>query len=423
MRREEILIILYNLLYLILAPFLVLFVLVKALRNEKYRRGWLEKLAIRLPEVEGDNNLWIHAVSVGETLLIAPIVVRLREILGSRVKIFFSTTTSTGMKVAKDRLSSYVDGFFYFPIDFYPFVLRVMRRIRPRVTIIVETEIWPSILYVAHKEGFKVYMVNGRISDRSFGGYLLFSFFFEPFLNLYERAFVRSSVDKVRLSSIGLRPDKIQVTGNLKYYSTLVQASLVDPTSLRRELDLDFSERVIVFGSTHPGEEEMFLKPISKLVGKGYKVVLAPRHPERVDEVLRLMESEGLKVWLRSKGGFKGDVLIVDTVGELMRFYSISNVAIVGGSFVPVGGHNPLEPLCFGVPVIIGPYYHNFEDIVDYLKEHIVIYRNGVEGLVETIEDLSRREIPVDSLRAKLSAIAKGVDLVIEEIVKNYLED
>ncbi|MGB9668611.1 MAG: 3-deoxy-D-manno-octulosonic acid transferase [Thermosulfidibacteraceae bacterium] len=422
MRRVFIYTLIYNFLYLVLFPFILIYVFYGAIKNGKYRKGWKEKLTIEVPERVEGKVLWVHAVSVGETILIVPIVAKIKEIVGEKVKIYFSTTTYTGNKVAKERLASCVERVFYFPIDFYPFVYRLFSKLNPDVIMVVETEIWPSLLYEAARKKKRVYLVNGRISDRSFGRYLMLSFFFKPFLNFYKRAFVRSLSDKVRLMVLGMDEGRITVTGNLKYYSTLIQASNVRSAIVRDELMIDEKEKIVIFGSTHPGEEEIVVWVIKELVKRGYKVIVAPRHPERAMEVFNLIAGAELEVSLRSKGAFKGDVLVVDTIGELLKLYSISKFAVIGGTFVPVGGHNPLEPLCFSVPVIMGPYYNNFRDIVEYMKDFIYIVDSPLE-ILETVERLSDKPVDWTKLLERLSSIANNVNLVIQEIVEDLLEE
>jgi 3-deoxy-D-manno-octulosonic-acid transferase len=185
---------------------------------------------------------------------------------------------------------------------------------------------------------------------------------------------------------------------------------------------IDEKEKIVIFGSTHPGEEEIVVWVIKELVKRGYKVIVAPRHPERAMEVFNLIAGAELEVSLRSKGAFKGDVLVVDTIGELLKLYSISKFAVIGGTFVPVGGHNPLEPLCFSVPVIMGPYYNNFRDIVEYMKDFIYIVDSPLE-ILETVERLSDKPVDWTKLLERLSSIANNVNLVIQEIVEDLLEE
>lgn len=412
------LIFLYNVLYILLAPVIVLYVLYRAVREERYRVGWLEKLAVKLPDESKANVLWVHAVSVGETLLVAPLVERIKETFGEGVSIYFSTTTYTGREVAEKKLARYVSHFFYFPIDFYPFILRVINRIKPKAIMIVETEIWPSLLYCAFQKEIPVYMVNGRISDRSFGRYLVFSGFFKHFLQVYKKAFVRSLTDKVRLTTLGMNESSIVVTGNLKYYSTFVQARKIDPESVRRELGLG-TERIIVFGSTHSGEEEIFADVVKRLIADGFKVIVVPRHPERAIEVANMFLSRGLEVSLMSQCRWCASLIVVDTIGKLMSLYSIASVSVIGGSFVPKGGHNPLEPLVFGVPVIIGPYYSNFEDVVSYLRDFIVVVED-YKDVYRKISELAGSKIDRGVLEEKLKSFLNGPILIIEELAKIF---
>ena len=407
----------YNFFYpvgaLLFSPFLAY----KIVTSEKYRTGLREKLSFKLPR--HSFCVWIHAVSVGETLAVVPLVEEIKEKLG--LSICFSTTTNTGMEVAKSKLSGVVDDFFYFPLDFYPVVKRVVDVVNPQAVLIVETEIWPSLLYICHKKGIPVFMVNGRISDASFSGYSKISWFISPFLKYYSKFFMKSPRDAARIITLGAPEDKVVVTGNIKFASVYKRALSVESEFVRREFGLSPKEQLFTAGSVHPGEEEKVVGVYLKLKNDfpSLKLLLAPRHPERRQEVVDIVRGSGLSFRLRSEGGtFEGcNVLILDTVGELFSLYSISNVVFIGGSLVNVGGHNPLEALVFGRPVIMGPYHHNFTDIVNEVREGIIVVRTENEFYEKAHSILSGRlTFYLDNIMKIFNLSLNTIEIILENL-------
>ncbi len=377
----------YNTLYpvggLLLSPYIAY----RLARYKKHRAGLWEKLSFKLPpRLPHNRRIWFHAVSVGESLAVAPVVSLFKE-RHPDVGIYFSTTTATGMEVAKRKLSGVVDAFFFFPLDFYPVVKRVVEVVSPTACAIVETEIWPSLAFAVEAP---LFMINARISEHSFYGYMKLSFFIKELFKRYRRFLARSRKDAARLVALGAPQEKVEVAGNIKFYSVYQQSLGVDEERWRRELGLSEDAPVFVAGSTHQGEEEQVLKAYKVLKGKypNLKLVLAPRHPERADEVEGLIKEFRLSCGRRSRGEKlkEADVLLLDTVGELFPTYSVCNVAFVGGSLVDVGGHNPLEPLAFERPTIMGPFYSNFLDVMEEVEGFVKVVKDW-EGLVAAVED------------------------------------
>ncbi|SNB45019.1 3-deoxy-D-manno-octulosonic acid transferase [Geobacter sp. DSM 9736] len=327
-----------------------------------------------LKGLSGAEVIWVHAVSVGETMAVVPLLKALKRRWPER-KILLSNTTETGREVSGTIAE--VDCRCYFPFD-YPFaVSRLLRRVRPSLIVVVETEIWPNFLRTARCMGVPVAMVNGRISDRSFGRYLKLKRFFQPVLGCFSAFCMQSDEDARRIGEIGADPVKVHSVGNLKYD---VPGALPSP-DVRRELRRSYQipENCIVFtaGSTHQGEDEVVIGAFRKVSAEitAMNLVLVPRHPERaaaVGELLSTLEIPFVlrsQLHLREKPLSAGEVLLVDRVGELNRLYSLSDIAFVGGSLVPTGGHNVLEPAACGVPVLFGPHMSNFREIAaDILK-------------------------------------------------------
>ena len=424
--KESLFLSFYNLLYplggVLFSPYLVY----KLLSSEKYRAGIEEKLSLKLPLKDlSKKRIWIHAVSVGEVLTVMPLVKRIRESIPG-TSIVFSTTTLTGMSTAKDKLSHLVDLFLYFPLDFYPITKRVVKALSPSLVLVVETEIWPSFLHILGKESVPVFMVNGRISDSSFAGYLKLSLFMRDFLKKYELMFVRSSKDAARLVVLGADPKKIRITGNLKYVSVYERAQQLNLSNLKKEIGWE-EFPIFCAGSTHPKEEEIVLKVFKRLKVSfpDLRLILAPRHPERKTDVIRLVKDFGFSYSLRSenKKCEEAQVLILDTVGELMGFYSISDVVFVGGSFVDVGGHNPLEPLVFGKPVAMGPFFHNFSDIIEDMGEAIKVVKNESELFDFVLKTLKGSfNLPLDKVMKKFNLSLNSVEYIIDEVKRRMCD-
>jgi len=347
--------------------------LIQGLRHGKYLRNFWARWG-RLPaDLAGDGLegcVWLHAVSVGEVLACPRLVSELRTRLPTR-KLLVSTTTETGMATARARLAA--DGFFYCPFDFAFVVRRVLRQIRPALVVVAETELWPNLFQEVRASGARLAVVNARISDRSFPRYRAFRFLFEHVLGCADRLLAQSAEDARRLREMGARPQTLTVTGTLKY-DLRPPADL--PSWLDAELQRWAAPGVLLAGSTAAGEEEHVLAALARLRRRrpALRLLLAPRRPERFDEVATLVEKSELTVQRRSRlspeqSGLPADVLLLDTVGELAAAYRYADVAFVGGSLVPHGGQNPLEPALFARPIIVGPHTSNFREITETFRQ------------------------------------------------------
>lgn len=414
---------LYNVAYpvagLVLSPYLVY----KLSSQYKYRAGLGQKLGLELPNrILSKKRVWFHAVSVGETQAVAPFVTFFKKRYAD-VGVYFSTTTYTGMDVAKKSLNAVVDEFFYFPFDFYPVVRKVLERISPNAIVIVETEIWPTLLYLSHDKDIPVFMINGRISDSSFKGYMRVAPFLRPFLQKYRRFYMRSKEDASRIVLIGAPQEKVVVTGNIKFYSVYERAKHVDAEEWRAKLGKKEDDYLWVCGSTHAEEEFFVLDAYRKLSGEGIRIKLciAPRHPERFDEVASILSSMDYDFGRRSRGDKldQYDILLLDTVGELFSVYSIADVVFIGGSLVPVGGHNPLESLVFGKPTAMGPHYFNFEDVVQEMENYINIIHDAHElaTFVKRVIE-GTHTLDIDSVKSTFEKSYYSVELITEGIGK-----
>ncbi len=320
-----------------------------------------------LAKIAGRPVIWLHAVSVGEALAARPLLKALRTRYPGHA-IVVTNTTETGKTAASGFPE--VDLCLYFPFDFLLSVRIMLRSVKPRIIIIMETEIWPNFSREAARNYIPLVLANGRISDRSFTRYLKFSWFFRPPLRCFSAICMQSEIGRERITAIGAYPDKVRVTGNLKNDIPSRQVSEEERRQLRNRYSIPDDCCVLTAGSTRDGEEQHIIaayKELSATIGTLF-LVLVPRHPERAGDVAALLE--GAMVQYRKRSTLSnehqlkpGEVLLVDTVGELMNLYALADIAFVGGSLAPLGGHNLLEPASVGIPSVFGPHMANFREI------------------------------------------------------------
>lgn len=337
--------------------------------------------------------IWLHAVSVGEAIASRPLLKALREKYPGHA-LMVSTTTETGRGVASGFPEQ--DLCIYFPFDFLPSVRRVLDKIKPEAVIIMETEIWPNFTREAAARNIPVILANGRISDRSYNRYLAFSWFFRQALKYFSRLCMQTETDCDRIVAVGAPAGRTVMAGNLKYDIPYRQIDAEKKRLLKESYSVPEGVLVLTAGSTHAGEEQVLIDSYHRLQQDFPELflVLVPRHPERVAEVEALLERSGVSYRRRTDLPGpdrlqKGGVLLVDTVGELMNIYAISDAVFVGGSLVPTGGHNLLEPASLGVPTIFGPHMTNFREIAELvLKYGAGIQTDSSEGLENGLRTL-----------------------------------
>jgi 3-deoxy-D-manno-octulosonic-acid transferase len=335
-------------------------------RHGKYHAGLGQRLGRSPQRLASQPNrplIWIHAVSVGEVLAVSGLVSELRR-RHPQHQVVVSTTTDTGQKLAGKRFGE--ENVFYFPMDFGFAIRPYLRLLRPQLIVIAETEFWPNFLRLAHASGARIAVVNARISDRSFPRYRQWRFLLTRVLAAVDLFLAQTEEDARRLGEIGASKERVQVTGNLKFD---VPSPPLPPIVARLKEVIESAGPVIVCGSTVEGEEPLLLRAFENILASHPRTVmiLAPRHPERFTEVARLLESLGIRFWRRSLwngDALAGGVLLVDSIGELAALYSLADIAFVGGSLVPRGGHNIIEPAQHGVPIVVGNHTENFRDIV-----------------------------------------------------------
>ncbi len=377
---------LYNLLLLpalaLAAPFWVPWVLLSARRRKNVTDRLGAKLG-RLPLPTVRERVWIHAVSVGETLSAAPLV-RLLRARRPDAELFLSTVTLTGQETAARTLGSVADALFYFPFDLPWICTRFLDRVRPDVVVILETEIWPNFIAACARREIPVVVLNARISERSFRGYGRYAFFFSKVLRSVSAFSAQTGDDARRLVALGADRSSVAVAGNMKFD---VAPPREDASPFRAWLLEEKARGAAWFvaGSTHDGEDEEVLRAFraAREVNGSIRLLLAPRHPERFDLVADLCAREGFDAARRSRLDLgrpapPSPVIILDSVGELLAAYAAADIAFVGGSLVPKGGHNILEPALYGVPTIVGPHMENFREIAG-------IFTSG--GAVRRVQD------------------------------------
>ena len=343
--------------------------------QKKARSSLKERLGLKAPELRSDKpeRIWVHAVSVGEAKAVIPLVKRLRD-EKPEAFIVFTTTTKTGLnEVEKGCLEA--DRAFLMPLDF--FTAKLVQEMRPTLVILSETDFWFNFLSAAKKSGAKVVLVNGKMSQKSYQRYR----FFKPLFKLIDAYIVQADIYKQRFIDLGVPEEKLTVSGNLKLDKA---AQEPDP--------LNFKDPVLVIGSTHAPEEKLFLDVVSKVWENtpNLKVYIVPRHPERFDQVAKLIENKGVAYTRSSKKETGSEKLVlVDEMGKLNDLYHQATITCVAGSWTPkVGGHNILEPSFFGRPVIFGPYMHTQPELVEMVKASEAGIQVDEFDLKDAIENL-----------------------------------
>ena len=397
----------------IASPFLAY----QAVRHRKYVRSLRQRLGF-LPlsfNIDGDESIWIHAVSVGETLTARALIGELKTRYPG-LKLFLSTTTMTGHEVA--RALTDIDGVFYFPLDWGFTVRRTLDVVRPRLFVMMETEIWPMLLRECRERGVATMLVNGRVSKRSFARYALVRRFFRRVLDDVERFCMQSEEAARRIVALGADPTRVVVTGSLKFDS--LDWPGVGPHGQSRDRVLRYfrvspGRPVVIAASTLRGEDQASFEAFHRVQARWPEalLIIAPRHPERFEEVTRLAAEEGFRVVRRTSlpvdRSPEADVVVLDTIGELARLYQIASVVFVGGSLVDAGGHNILEPAMFGKAIVFGPHMHNFAEIsAEFLRGSAAVQVSSTRELGECLVDLVGDGVRRASLGAAARAIVEG---------------
>ncbi len=370
---------LYNSLLLLVSPIILCVLLAK----QRCRRGFPQRLGLRAvtrpPVANGSSTcIWIHAVSLGEVVAVAPLVRELRRRY-PEARMVVSTVTETGREAVEQRLEGVAEH-RYAPLDFPWVVNQAIDELRPNLYVFVETELWPNLLRSLWRRKIPSVLVNGRLSTRSFERQRLplIRDFYRTMLNLISRCLMQSQRDAQRMIDLGADPARVSCTGNIKFDQPVPQAGARGTVVSKGALGFSEREQLVVAGSTHPGEEEAIVAAYQSLCGTfpDLRLVLAPRHIERAAQVEQMVAAKGLQVSRRSLGNVSGAtaaagprVVVLDTRGELALLYREAAVAFVGGTLVPVGGHNLLEPAVWGKPVLFGPHTDHCAEVAALLLD------------------------------------------------------
>lgn len=362
---------LYSALFYILFPFIVLRMLLRSRRAPAYRRRLAERFGVFTPDFEpGAPVIWLHAVSVGEVLATAPLIEDLLRDYPA-FRLVLTTTTPTGSERARALFGDRVFH-VYSPWDMPGAVRRFLHRVRPRLLVVMETELWPNLIHYSAASGCRVILANARLSERSAHGYARFARLTRPMLQQLDKVACQGQRDAGRFLGLGLPRPRLQITGNIKF-DLVIDAGMRDrAAALRLAFGAD-SRPILLAASTHPGEEELILAAFKSIrqALPDCLLVLAPRHPERFEAVYSLV-ARNCRVSRRSacdQPVVGDEVFLLDSMGELGLMFSVARVALIGGSLVEHGGHNPLEAAAWGVPVVCGPHMFNFSGVSELLVD------------------------------------------------------
>ena len=386
-----------------------------AFRTRKYVTGLGERFGKLAFTADGTRpTLWLHCVSVGETEAARPLVRAIRKRFPSS-RLVISTTTVTGQAIARKVFSNEADAIFYFPIDWLWTIRRVLSTLQPAAVLLMETEIWPNLLRECQTRAIPVALLNGRISSKSFGRYRLVRAFMGRVLNNLSTALMQSEADAERIRELGMSSERIHVLGNLKFdgVETIIDQGLL--AEFRGRFGFDGVRPLIVAASTHAPEETIVLSSFGQLRKTqpelNPRLLIAPRHPERFDEVALLIKASGFS-WARrthpvSTGDKTCDVILLDSMGELRAAYAVADVAFVGGSIASHGGHNVLEPAALGVPIITGAHTQNFAAIIKTLLDERALLQLRNQEFAEVSAELASAIAELLSAESSCKAMAE----------------
>ncbi|MCP5508424.1 MAG: 3-deoxy-D-manno-octulosonic acid transferase [Chlamydiales bacterium] len=379
-------------------------------RIGKYKESMLQRFGIAFPKIDKKDRplVWVHAVSVGETKAVAPVVRKLKKEFNNPI-VIVSSTTETGHAEAK-RSAACADYHVYLPLDFRWIIRPIIRRIRPDLIILTETDFWWNFLRSAKKLGTKIVLVNGKLSERSVNRFRFLRFFTKRLFSHIDIFCVQSAHYYNRFLSLGIPQERIVVTGNLKFDDEYPKLPPDELNQWKSELGIQKDDKVIVVGSTHDPEEAVFLDVMEQLWAKypSLKLVLVPRHPERFETVARLLSERQVPFTRISKtaDAKEAKVVLIDAMGLLRRCYQFADIAVVAGSYTnKVGGHNIIEPCWYGVPVLFGPYMHQQPELVELIKQ----YQAGMQVDVPQIAEQMSSLLKDDASRQEMGA--RGLEL------------
>ncbi|MEJ0090793.1 MAG: 3-deoxy-D-manno-octulosonic acid transferase [Limisphaerales bacterium] len=428
---------LYNILFIIFFVITAPYYFWRMRRRGNWRAGFAQRFAkydASLKQALTNRHvIWLHAVSVGE-VDVCTLLIRALEPLVPNIKIVVSTTTTTGMGELRRRLPTHVSKIYY-PLDRRKFVNRALATINPKAVVLVEAEIWPNFLWRTHRLSIPVFLVNARLSERSFPRYKKLAFLFRPLFASFKGVGCQNEEDAARLREVGCRDKAVHVVGNLKFDAAKPdEKRLLNVQDLLKGIGVPADAPILVAGSTHDGEELILTEMAERLRVKFPKLflILAPRHFERCRELGQKLRARGVKLFSRSEFSSRtnlrsGEVecLLVDTTGELKSFYEPATVVFVGKSLTAMGGQNPIEPGALGKAVVLGPNMQNFEDVTRiFLKQNAMIQAGNAVELEKEIygllaDEKRRSELGRNALKVvkqNLGALDRTIEIILEQL-------
>ncbi|MQX51754.1 lipid IV(A) 3-deoxy-D-manno-octulosonic acid transferase [Alcanivorax sediminis] len=414
----------YSALWYLLLPFLFLRLWLRGRKAPAYRQRWAERMAWGYRRDTLQNSLWVHAVSVGETLAAAPLIERLLAQYPD-TPLVVTTTTPTGSERVKALFGDRVTH-VYCPWEVPGALTRFMTAFDPQLVVVLETELWPNLCAAVKRHGAKLMLVNGRLSEKSYHGYSKLPRLVRPMMAQFDALAVQTPVEAERYVALGAWPERVHAIGSVKFDMTLDEALRGKAAALRADMG---ARPVWIAASTHPGEDEPVLAAHQQVLASqpDALLILVPRHPERFNEVASLIRQQGLSVARRSAAESPADVQVylADTMGELLMLFGSADLAFVGGSLVPVGGHNLLEPAAWEKPVLTGPHLHNFTAISQLLHDagglSVVSNESELAGTLLTLlaDDATCRQqgrAAAAVVEANRGALDKGLQLISEQL-------
>ncbi|MEX1033920.1 MAG: lipid IV(A) 3-deoxy-D-manno-octulosonic acid transferase [Cellvibrionaceae bacterium] len=418
---------LYTLVFYLSVPLILLRLLWRSRRAPAYAKRWGERFGLFAAPALKSPTIWVHAVSVGESIAAAPVLRLLME-RQPQANFVVTTTTPTGSEQVR-KLFGHTVFHVYAPYDLPTCIVRFLKRINPTCLIIMETELWPNTIAICHQYGIPAILANGRLSQKSADGYRKISWLMAPVFHRLSAAAIQHEDDAGRMQSLGLPANKSHVTGNIKFDLTISGALRQRAVQLKSAINEAGTRTIWIAASTHRGEDEKIVAAFSAARKKVPELflLLVPRHPERFTEVARYCQSQGYAIKRRSEeSAFSADsdILIGDTMGELLMLFGVADIAFVGGSLVPVGGHNLIEPAAWGLPIVTGQHLFNFAEAARLLQNaNAMITVDNEQALATAVIEMAThretRERMGESARAVANANRGALDKLLK-VVEDY---
>lgn len=400
------------------------------LRREKYAAGFEQRLG-NYPDFKHDGRdvIWLHCVSVGETNAARPLIEKLSQEFPDH-RLLISTTTRTGQELARKQFADTADAIIYFPFDWKFSVRRALRRFKPSLVLLMETEIWPRFIHEAKLSGAKVAIVNGRLSRRSFDRYSRVRNFVSRVLSDMDLALMQTESDASRIKALGMDDRRVFITGNLKFEQSAHDADVALTRELQQRFAIGADKPLIIAASTHEPEERYIIEALDRMLGTSCRLMVAPRHPERFDEIAKLIRETGHTFVRRSATASEtdsgADIILLDTIGELRAAYPLAEIVFVGGSLIPHGGQSILEPAVEGKAIVTGPYTENFDSVVkEFIEAQAIVQLSGElddakiparlsDAFAELLESEPRRRMLGENASRLMSRERNATQMTIE---------